>query len=425
MQILLKNVVVVSSDKRNGQQVDIFIKKGKIAKIAPELALKTDYTKGAQILEFPNAHVSIGLFDVGTQACDPGLEHRETLVSAAQAAAAGGFTGFSPFPNTQPAIQSKSEVLYLKNKAVQLPVEVQPIGALSCDCAGKDLAEMLDMHHAGAMAFSDGKRGIQDAGLLLRALQYARTFDGIVMNRPNDKSISAAGQMHEGLVSTSLGLSGLPHMAEDLMIERDLHLLDYAQSRLHLQAISTKKSVELVRKAKQEGLDVTASVALLNLCFTDAKLYDFDTNFKVMPPLREEEDRQALIEGLKDGTIDFIVSNHSPIDTEGKDLEFTAAEFGAETLESAFALSNAFLYKHLTVSQLVELWAVNPRRVLGLPIPKIEEGAPANLVIFDPAEVWAFDAQHLRSKSRNSPVLGEDLRGRIFATVYGAQLTVQ
>ncbi|NJN34657.1 MAG: amidohydrolase family protein [Saprospiraceae bacterium] len=221
----------------------------------------------------------------------------------------------------------------------------------------------------------------------------------MIINSPFNKNIAPHGQAHEGLVSTSLGLPGIPSLAEELMIQRDIQLLEYTDSRLHLHNISTKKSVELVRQAKKQGIKLTASVAALNLCFDDAAIKNFDTHFKVMPPLREKSDIEALINGLKDGTIDFISTNHTPIDVEGKELEFPYAEFGALGLETAFAMTLTFLHKKLTINQLIEKWAVNPRRVLGLQIPEIEEGAKANLMIFDPKQEWSPDTKsHFQSR---------------------------
>ena len=413
--LLLRKVTLVTSDQDlNGRSLDIFINaKGIIEQIGENLIASAHTT----VFEAKNAHVSIGWVDVGTQTCDPGFEHREDLASTAKAAMAGGFTVVCPFPNTEPAVQSKSEILYIKNKTKDYLVDFQPIGALSEDIKGKNIAEMLDMHHAGAVAFSDGRKSAQEGGLILRGLQYAKIFDGLVMNNPFDKSVAPHGQMHEGLTSTSLGLSGIPSMAEELMVQRDLQLLEYAESRLHLHNISTEGAVEMVRKAKKKGLGVTASVAALNLCFTDKILRGFDTNFKVLPPLRAQNDIDACVKGLKDGTIDFISTNHTPIDVEGKDLEFPYAAFGAVTLESAFGLINYYLHKRLTINALVDSWSVKAREILNLEIPEIKVGATANLTLFNPDEEWIFTHKDLHSKSKNAPALGQILRGRVLGVV--------
>jgi dihydroorotase len=425
LMLLLRNIHIIapSQPDLNGQNRDIFINSdGKIQHIASANSFIADAK--THVFDAPNAHVSIGWFDVGALTGDPGLEHRETLETVSQAAMSGGYTTLAPFPNTEPAVHSKSEILYIKNKTQSFLVDFKPIGALSVNTDGKDMAEMLDMRAAGAIAFSDGRRTIQDAGLMLRGLQYAKIFDGLVFNRPNDKSTSPHGQMHEGVMSTSLGLPGIPSMAEEMMVQRDLHLVRYADSRLHFHNLSAARSVALVRQAKEQGLRVTASVAALNLCFSDEILRGFDTNFKVMPPLREAEDIAALLEGLKDGTIDFITSNHAPIDEEGKNLEFAYADFGAIGLETTFGLINQFLHNQFTINDLVCFLAENSRRILDVPLPKIAEGELANLTIFDPSKEWTFTAKDIRSKSKNSPVIGDILRGSVLGVVNRGQYRI-
>src|SRR5690606_34206657 len=273
-------------------------------------------------------------------------------------------------------------------------------GAISIDCAGKDITEMYDMHHAGAVAFSDGQKTVQNSGLMMRALQYVKAFDGLVMNHPQDNGLATEGQMHEGLISTSLGLKGIPSISEELMVQRDLYLADYAGSRLHLFNISTGRSVELVRKAKAEGMEVTASVPVLNLVFDDTAIAEFNSNFKVLPPLREKSDIRALKRGLKTGTISLITSNHTPLDEEAKNLEFPYADFGIINLETTFALCNTFLSDTLKIEELVTILALNPRKLLRLPKPVIETGALANLTIFNTSQEWTFSKHHIRSKSK-------------------------
>ena len=420
-QLLLRNIRIIAPNQPliDGQVRDILIENGKILKIGTEIPFDTEGE--IQVFEQPNACVSIGWFDVGTQIGDPGFEHREDLESVSNAAMAGGFTALAPFPNTEPAIHSKSEILYIKNRTNSFIVDFEPIGALSVDCKGKDMAEMLDMRSVGAVAFSDGRKSVQDAVLLLRGMQYAKIFNGLIFNVPNDKTIAPHGEIHEGEVSTSLGLSGIPSMAEELMVQRDLSLLAYADSRLHFHNISTAGAVSSIRDAKKRGLKVTASVAALNLCFTDDVLRGFDTNFKVMPPLREELDRQGLINGLKDGTIDFIATNHTPIDEEGKNLEFPYADFGAIGLETTFGLINQYLNKIFTINDLIRFLAIQPRQVLGLEIPTIAEGGKANLTIFNSDKTRTFQTKDIRSKSKNTPLVGEILRGAVLGVVNNGQ----
>ena len=416
--LILKNVIIDSPNiDLQSQLTDILINKNGVIE---KMGIAISPPKGTKVFEQTGAHVSIGWMDIGVQTCDPGFEHQEDLNSTMQAARAGGFTSVAPFPNNKPAAHSKSEILYIKNQTKDYLVDFLPIGALSVDCKGRDIAEMLDMYHAGAVAFGDGSVPTQDSGLILRGLQYAKIFEGLVMNFPFDKSVAPHGQMHEGFVSTTLGLSGIPSMAEELTVQRDLQLLEYADSKLHFHNISTAGSVVLIRAAKKRGLKVTASVAAMNLCFDDSKLQNFDANFKVMPPLREASDVEALTIGVRDGTIDYISSNHTPVDTEGKDLEFAYAQFGVIGLETTFSMLNTYC-KTLAINQLVNAMAIQPRKVLGLEIPEIKEGNLANLTIFNPEKEWLFTEKNIYSKSKNTPLIGQILRGRVEGVVNSDQ----
>ncbi len=414
MLLLLKNAHIFDGKSESTPQ-DILIQDGRIAEIGTEIAVP----KNAEVWKSSKLCVSPGWLDIGVQICDPGYEHREDLRSALSASAAGGFTAIACFANTSPALQSKSEILYVKNKAaaLQSPVEVYPIGAISQGCEGKDLAELMDMNSAGAVAFSDGNKSVQDAGLLLRAINYVQSFNGLVFNEPYHKSIASGGQMHEGLMSTSLGLKGIPSLAEELMVQRDLSLLEYAGGRLHIHLVSTAKSVDMIRAAKKAGKQVTCSVAVANLCFSDEKLSDFDSNWKILPPLRSQQDTKALLKGLADGTIDFISSNHTPWDEEAKNLEFPYADFGMTGLETCFALCRTFLSKSLSVNDLVEKISCAPRRTLGLPIPVINVGEVADLTVFDPQAEWTYSAKNIRSKSKNSPFIDQKLTGKVIGVV--------
>jgi dihydroorotase len=414
MNLLLKNIRFCSGAGNDpARPLDLLIRDGRIEAIGEGL----EAGEGVEAWAPEDAWVSPGWFDVGVHTGDPGYEHREDLHSVARAAAAGGFTGIAVFPNTQPALHAKSEILYIRNKAAGAACTFYPVGALSLRCEGKEMAELFDMHAAGAIAFSDGSHPVQDAGLLLRSLQYVRAFNGLVLQQPHHVTLAAGGQMHEGVVSTSLGLKGLPALAEEVMVQRDLSLLQYAQGRLHFHLLSTAGSVALIRAAKNAGLPVTCSVAVANLCFTDDELASFDANWKVLPPLRAASDRQALLDGLADGTIDFICSNHTPWDEEAKNLEFPYAEFGIAGIETAFALCRTHLADALSLDALVEKWALGPRRVLGLPIPVLEKGAAAELTVFQPDATWTVGENDLHTKARNLPWIGERLRGRVLSIV--------
>lgn len=413
MHLLIREAVVIDpSSSFHRKRVDIRIQEGIITQIGPELPVED-----AEILPANDAFVSPGWFDMGVQACDPGFEHREDLNSVRAAAAAGGYTGIAVFPNTQPVLDSKSGVEYIRQRTSGGLVDVYPIGAVSQNCEGRDITEMLDMRAAGALAFSDGSRPVQHAGLLLRALLYVKSFGGLVLNRPLEDSIAGGGQMHEGYISTSLGLKGIPTLAEEIMVTRDIYLAEYTDSRIHLHNISCARSVELIRAAKARGIKVTASVPVLNLLMTDEALAGFDTNFKVLPPLRSKVDREALLEGLADGTIDCLSSNHVPLEEETKKLEFPYAKFGSIGLETAFAVTCTALQKQFTPEQWVEKAAVAPRNLLGLAIPSITENAPANLTLFDPAVPWTFGAGDIRSKSGNTSLIGKEFQGKVLGVI--------
>lgn len=409
MLLLIKNARILDGTDRIQ---DILIRNGRIEAIDRQIS-----ASDAEIWESPNLCVSPGWLDVGVFTADPGFEHREDLRSASAAAAAGGFTAIACFPNTEPALHTKAEILYVKSKTAGLPVRCYPMGAVSQECKGKDLAELYDMHNAGAIAFSDGHHAVQDAGLLLRALQYVKAFKGLVINVPHHKTVSAGGQMHEGLMSTSLGLKGIPALAETLMVQRDLSLLEYAESRLHIHLISTAKSVELIRAAKKAGLPVTCSVAVANLCFTDEMLKDFDSNWKLMPPVRSTKDMEALREGVLDGTIDMVCSNHVPWDEEAKNLEFPYAEFGMSALETAFSLCATYLSSHIPLPVLIRKLSNGPRKVLNLPAPAITVGEKADLSVFDPEMEWTPESKQLKSRAFNTPFLGKTLKGKVLGIV--------
>ena len=410
MATLIRQVRIISPDSpHNGKVKDILIHNGKIAQIANRI--KDDK---ATVWQVDNAHVSPGFMDVGTQVGDPGFEHKEDLQSVARAAAAGGYTAVACTPNTHPVIDKKSEILYIRRQRGL--VDFYPIGAVSAGCEGKEITEIYDMREAGAIAFSDGHKPLNDSGLMMRSLLYVKPFGGVIINQPLDAQLAHNGHLHEGKISTLLGMKGIPALAEELMLQRDLYLLEYTDSRLHVANVSCARSVNLIRQAKKRDLGVTASVNPMNLAFDHSDLTGFDTNMKVMPPLREKADIKALRKGLKDGTIDFISSNHTPEDEEGKKLEFVYARAGVIGLETTFAVSRSQLIKTLDIEELIDKLAIAPRRVFGLEIPKIAEGEPANLCLFDPDKNWTFTEKNIYSKSKNTPFIGHELQGKIWAT---------
>ncbi len=411
--LIQKATVIDPRSTHHGKVRDILIKKGKISEIKSRIKVPAKIKK----IDASGAYVSPGWIDVGVQTGDPGFEHRETLQTVSQAASAGGYTGIVCQPNTLPVIHSKSEVLYLQNRTDKNLVDVLPIGAISYECKGDDLTELYDMHNSGAVAFSDGKYPIQNAGLMLRSLQYVKAFNGLIINHPQEDSISKNAQLHEGVISTTLGMPGFPGIAEELMLQRDIDLLAYTDSRLHVTNISTAGGVALLRAAKERGLNITGSTPILNLIFEDKDLENFDSNLKVLPPLREKPDRKALIKGLKDGTLDYITSNHIPLEEEVKLVEFPYAKFGAIGLETVYPLLNTYLPKKFSPAQIVQMLAINPRKVLQLPLPEVKKDRPANLTIFHPDLEWTYSKANIKSKSRNTSLLGETFKGKILGVV--------
>lgn len=410
MKLILRNAKVYHpSSPFHGKRVDIFIKNRKIDSIGRNLKVEK-----ATEIKSKNLCVSIGWMDLGAQVCDPGFEHREDLESISKAAAAGGYTALVPFPNTNPVTQDKLGIDYLKNRTSGSLVDFFPIGAVTKNCEGMEITEMHDMKSAGAVAFSDGPKSIQHSGVLMRALQYAKAFEGVVIHQPNDETIARKGQMHEGKVSTMLGMRGVPSMAESLMVQRDLSLNEYVNSKLHFAHISTADSVDLIKKAQRKGQTVTAGVPAINLAMKDEALFSFNTNLKINPPLREKGDITSLKNGLKDGTISCIVSNHVPHDVEAKNLEFGNADFGAIGLQTTFAVAAEALDN---ADLVVEKLALGVRQILGLPIPVLEKGAEANLTFYDPDISWTLEKKDIHSKSKNSAFLDKELKGKVLGIV--------
>ena len=346
MNVLIKSATIIDSKSDfHNQTVDILIEKGIISKISKRISNTNNYK---EILN-DNLHVSQGWFDSSVSFGEPGFEERETLKNGLKTAACSGFTNVCINPNTNPVIDSQADILFIQSKSQKQAVSAHPYGAVTEQSKGEHLAELYDMYIAGAIGFYDYKKPIENPNLMKIALQYAANFDGLVCSFPQEPKIAGSGVMNENVMSTSLGLKGNPALAEELQITRDLYLLEYTGGKLHIPTISTAKSVALIRDAKKRKLDVTCSVAIHNLIFTDAVLESFDTRFKVNPPLRTQDDIDALISGLKDGTIDMVTSDHNPIDIEHKKIEFDFAKYGTIGLESAFGALNTIFSTKKTV----------------------------------------------------------------------------
>jgi len=414
MNILIKNAQILSPDSPyHNSNKDILIENGVITKIGSRLK-----TEKGKTISSDNLHVSIGWMDIGALCGEPGYEHRETMETMSKTAAAGGYTAVAPLPNTNPIIDNKSSVQYILNTTKDHIVDYYPIGAISKQCHGEEITEMIDMHHCGAVAYSDGTQSVHSSGLMLRALQYAKGTDALIINTPNDPTLSNGNTVHEGEVSTSLGLKASPALSELLTLERDLRLRDYADGRLLSHNISSADSVEKISemKAKQH----TTSVCYLNLCLTDEAVASFDVNVKVSPPLRSEDDRIALIRGINSGRIDIITSNHRPLEEELKKKEFNYAETGAIGLQTTFSGIITHAPK-VTLNKIVMSLAVNTRKVLGLEMPQIDVDKVANLTLFDPSAEWTLDEKTNQSLSKNSPFWNQSLTGKVIGIVNGKQ----
>ncbi|HEV7334220.1 MAG TPA: dihydroorotase [Flavisolibacter sp.] len=404
MDILLKDVTVIdTASSFHRQQADIFIQKGFVTEIGSfdRSADKTISVNGLCI--FP------GFTDVFSNFCDPGFEYRETLETGAFAAAHGGYTDVFLIPNTQPVVSQKSGVEYIVQRSKSLPVSLHPIGAITKNAEGKELSEMYDMHQSGAVAFSDGICPVQSSGLLLKALQYVKAINKIIIQLPDEQSISAPGLMNEGVVSTQLGLPGKPAIAEELMISRDIELTRYTGSAIHFTGVSTAKGLEIIRKAKTKGLPVSCSVTPAHLYFTDEDLVGYDTNLKLSPPLRTATDRDALRTAVADGTVDCIASHHLPHHTDNKVVEFEYAKAGMIALESAFSLVRSSM-PELSLERITELFSTTPRRLFQLPPATIALNQRARYSLFIPDEEWS--PASFVSRSRNTPFIGKTLKGR-------------
>lgn len=396
---------------------DVFIDNGRISKIGTLANQEAD-----QVIEANNLHLSPGWVDVFAHFCDPGFEFKETLETGIAAAAAGGFTEVLLLPNTNPVVTGKSQVEYMVQKAKHSMVSVHPLGAVTKQTEGKELAEMYDMKAAGAAAFTDGLHPVQSAGLLLKALQYVKAFDGTIIQIPDDKTIGTYGLMNEGIISTRLGLPGKPILAEEIQVARDIKLARYAESKLHFTGITSPKSIDYINRAKQSGAAISCSVTPAHLYFTDEDLQSYDTNLKLYPPLRTAVERTALREAVLSGGIDCITTHHEPHEYDSKICEFEYAKPGMIGLETCYGVMGAVFGEALSAERWVELASSNPRKLMQLSQPVIKEGEVANVTMFEPLATYVFTEDAIRSKSKNSAFVGKELKGKVIGIINNNQL---
>lgn len=418
MKILLKSAKIIDQNSSFHHQIkDILIENGKIIQIADSIVKPEKYKE--IILE--NLHISNGWFDTSVSLGEPGFEERETIENGLLVAAKSGFTAIALNPNTHPVIDNKSAVEFLIQKSSTSAVALFPIANLTQKAEGKELSEMYDMQNSGAIAFGDYNKAIDNANLMKIALLYAQNFDALVLSFPQDNSIGNLGYVNESENTTRLGLKSLPNLSEELQISRDLFLLEYTGGKLHIPTVTTAKAVQLIRNAKKRGLDVTCSVSAHHMVLTDEELKNFDSNFKVTPPLRSVADIKAIVRGINDGTIEMITSDHNPLDIEHKKVEFENAAFGTIGLESLFGSVN----KIIRLDQLIVCLTENPRKRFGLPATKIEPGEKANLTLFNPDFEHTFTKDYILSKSKNAIFLDKKLNGISYGIISDTKMVLR
>ncbi|MGB5322692.1 dihydroorotase [Lutimonas sp.] len=417
MNILLRSAKIIDSNSKfHNQKMDILIKNGVISDIGKKLALPANCKE----IKLKNLHVSNGWFDTSVSLGEPGFEERENIQHGLEVAARSGFTKIALNPNTYPCIDNKSAVEFLIQKSSSSAVDLYPIANLTQGAQGKEMAELFDMKNSGAIAFGDYNKPVENANLLKIALLYAQNFDGMVISFPEDAGIGTHGFVNESENTTRLGLNSIPNLSEELQIARDLALLEYTGGKLHIPTISTSKSVQLIKEAKKKGLNISCSVAAHHIFLTDKEIQSFDTNFKVKPPLRSDKDVKSLIKGLKDGTIDMIVSDHNPIDIENKNVEFENGFFGTIGMETLFGS----VRQKLEIEEIISCLTDKPKKRFDLPVSAIENDIKADLTLFDPDMEYVFEDKNILSKSKNSAFLGKSLKGKIYGIISNNKLVL-
>ena len=416
MNSLIKSATIIDKNSEfHNKTVDILIRNGIISDISEDIKNPKNFLE----IRFPNLHVSNGWFDYSVCTGEPGYEERDNLLNTLMLASKSGFTSVGLQPNTFPVTEKSTEIEYLKAVAKNSNVNIYPIGALTKSSDGNELAELFEMKNSGAIGFGDYKKSIEKANILKLALLYSKDYNIPIFSFPLNREISNNGVMNEGITSTSLGLKGIPGMSEEIQIMRDIRILEYTGGNLHIPYISTRKSLELIKKAKNKGLNISCSTCVHNLFFNDSHLSDFNTNFKVLPPLRTQDDIDQLISGVKDGSIDMVTSDHNPLDIELKNVEFDKAEFGTIGLESLFGALNRIFPIKTTINILTR-----GKKVFGIEETEIKIGTQADLSLFNPINSFVFNDDNVLSMSKNSIFIGSSLKGKVYGTISNGKMTL-
>ena len=412
--LLFKSGTLLDPETGTSEKADLLIREGSIAEIAESLDIDN-----VPVFDCTDRYISPGWMDMHVHLREPGYEYKETIESGCKAAAFGGFTAVACMPNTNPSIHTRDVVEFIKKRASGLPVDVYPIACVTKERAGKELTEMADLVEGGAVAFSDDGSPVQNAGLMRRALEYSSMLNVPIINHMEEKTLNPDGHMFEGDVSTRLGIPGIPSLAEEVMIARDILLAKFTGGHVHVAHISTQGAVDLVREAKAKGISITAEVCTHHFTLTDeaVETFNFSTHTKMHPPLADSASVEAIKAGLKDGTIDALCTDHAPHASFEKEVEFIEAPFGILGLESAWGLTARELITPgvLSVEEAVRKWTVEPYRILNLAMPRMVPGEAANLTIFDASSRWVFKEEHIMSKSKNTPFVNQEMIGKAWA----------
>ncbi|MEZ5064366.1 MAG: dihydroorotase [bacterium] len=421
MKILIQGGRVIDPANGRDEITDVLIENGEIAGLDRNLA-----ADDARVVDAKGLVVAPGLVDMHVHFREPGYEYKEDIASGSRAASRGGFTAVACMPNTNPPIDNEALVSRIVRLGNDVGLcRVHPIAAITKGQQGKELTEMRILEEAGAVGFSDDGRPVDSARVMRRALEYARVTSKPVIAHCEEVALSAGGHMHEGAISAMLGIGGIPNASEDIGVARDVRLAEITGSRLHVCHVSSARSVEIIRRAKDRGVRVTAEGTPHHFTLTDEAVLSFDANTKMNPPLRAEVDRRAVIEGLADGTLDAIATDHAPHADREKLVEFDQAPFGIIGLETSLGLSLRTLVKggHLDLATVIERMTIAPARILGIPAGTLSPGAAADLCLFDPEMTWTFEKSDIGSRSHNTPFLGEEMQGRVMLTLLGGRAT--